>query len=101
MTIKDSQPSPLRRPIYKDLPKDTLLRRAEGAEALTELGFQTSAATLSTLAVRGGGPQFRLYGRFPLYRLDDLLVWAASRLTGPVASNSEAAAARLRAREVA
>jgi len=62
---------------------DTLLRRAAAANALTEAGYPTSAATLATKATRGGGPLFRLYGRVPLYRWGDAIAWAQGRTTLP------------------
>jgi hypothetical protein len=68
---------------------ETLLKRSETAEALTESGFPTSPATLATKATRGGGPTFRRYGRIPLYRWGDSLEWARSRLTKPIRSTSE------------
>jgi hypothetical protein len=72
------------------LPDDTLLTRRGAAEALTAAGFPTRAATLATRASRGGGPVFRKYGPRPLYRWDDLLDWAQSRLSQPMRSTSEA-----------
>lgn len=74
------------------LPTDpnTLLRRRPCATALTEAGFQTSAATLATKATRGGGPPFRRFGRVPLYRWGDALEWANSLLSAPMRSTSEA-----------
>jgi hypothetical protein len=68
---------------------DALLRRKPTATALTEAGFQTSDKTLATLACRGGGPKFRKYGRYPVYRWGDALEWAQSRLSAPVHSTSE------------
>jgi hypothetical protein len=68
---------------------DALLRRDPTATALTEAGYQTSPTTLATLASRGGGPQFRKYGRYPVYRWGDALEWAKSRLSPPVYSTSE------------
>jgi hypothetical protein len=74
------------------LPTDpnTLLRRRPCATALTEAGFQTSAATLATKATRGGGPPFRRFGRVPLYRWGDALEWANSLMSAPMRSTSEA-----------
>ena len=66
------------------------LRRTATAEALTEAGFPVSAATLATKATRGGGPPFERFGRVPLYRWSDALQWAASKLSGPYSSSSEA-----------
>jgi hypothetical protein len=72
---------------------DTMLRRRATAEALTAAGYPIREATLSTKAVRGGGPPFRLFGRVPLYRWGDSLAWANARLSPPRRSTSEADAA--------
>ena len=69
---------------------DTLLSRKETAELLTARGFETAEATLATKASRGGGPQYRLFGRKPLYRWGDALDWALSRLSDVRSSTSEA-----------
>ena len=45
--------------------------------------------TLAKMAVTGGGPEFQLFGRFPLYSKEALDNWAKSRLSGPVSSTSE------------
>lgn len=68
---------------------DALLGRRETAEALTEAGFKTAETTLATMAVRGGGPPFQKFGRFPLYRWGNSLNWAQSRLSKVVTSTSE------------
>jgi hypothetical protein len=60
-----------------------LLRRKEAAKYLAEKrGVPIAPQTLAKLAVVGGGPIFRKFSRFPLYALDDLDHWAASKL-GP------------------
>jgi len=69
---------------------DTLLRRRDLAQALTDKGYPTAAATLATKATRGGGPPYRMWGRIPLYRWGDALAWAERRLTEPRSSSSEA-----------
>ncbi len=69
---------------------NTLLRRRQTADALTEAGFPTAETTLATKATRGGGPPYRAYGRIPLYRWGDALAWAESRLSVPRRSTSEA-----------
>jgi hypothetical protein len=68
---------------------ETLLRRKAAAAALTSIGLPTAESTLATLASRGGGPIYRRYGRFPLYRWGDLLDWAQGRLSPLAASTSE------------
>jgi hypothetical protein len=45
---------------------DTLLTRDETAEALTRTGFRIKRATLATMATRGGGPDYSVFGRMPL-----------------------------------
>lgn len=62
---------------------DALLRRAVTAKALTEAGYPTSAATLATMAVRGGGPVYQCYGRIPLYRWGNVIAWAQNRMSAP------------------
>ena len=66
-----------------------LLRRRPTAEALTAAGYPVRAATLATLATRGGGPPYRLFGRVPLYRWGDAVEWAQSRLSDPCHNTSE------------
>jgi hypothetical protein len=73
---------------------DALLRRARTADALTEAGYPTSPATLATLATRGGGPPYQLYGRIPVYRWANSLAWAERRLSPLVRSSAEADLAR-------
>ncbi|MCB8877603.1 DNA-binding protein [Acidisoma silvae] len=62
---------------------DARLTRDEAAKFLTDLGFQTKPATLATIATRGGGPTFQHFGKRPLYRREDLLAWAHSKLSAP------------------
>jgi hypothetical protein len=69
---------------------DALLRRKAVAVALTEAGYPIAAATLATMAVRGGGPPYVLFGRIPLYRWGEVHAWAAGRLTAPRRSSAEA-----------
>lgn len=68
---------------------DARLTRDEAAKFLTDLGFQTKPATLSTIATRGGGPVFQHFGKRPLYRREDLLAWAHSKLSAPKRNTSE------------
>jgi hypothetical protein len=69
---------------------DALLNRRDAAAALTAAGYPVARATLATRASRGGGPQYRKFGRVPLYRWGDLLAWAQSRMSEPMCSTSEA-----------
>jgi hypothetical protein len=62
---------------------DALLTRHETAAALTDEGFRIKAATLATMATRGGGPPYRIFGRVPLYRWETSLAWAHGRLATP------------------
>jgi hypothetical protein len=64
------------------------MRRKMASEyLLEEHGIQLSPATLAKLAVIGGGPPFRLDGRFPIHDRDDLDVYAVKRL-GPLRSST-------------
>jgi hypothetical protein len=69
------------------------LDRKTLALTLTAAGFPISEATLATMASRGGGPAFQLWGRKPLYPWGGSLEWAENRLSALVRSASEARAA--------
>src|ERR1051326_7384184 len=72
---------PLGKPMnFHDFGNDTLLSRAEAAEALTAYGCRTSYLTLNTLACRGGGPPFRKIGVAPAYRWTDCRGWADAKI---------------------
>ena len=73
---------------------DRLLTRQATAAALTEAGYPTAPATLSTKATRGGGPAFVKFGPRTLYRWRDALAWAESRVSKPRASTAEGDADR-------
>jgi hypothetical protein len=77
------------------IPSDQNARLARDTLALTltAAGFPISKATLATLASRGGGPAFQLWGKKPLYSWGTALKWAEGRLRAPVRSTSEARAA--------
>jgi hypothetical protein len=57
------------------------LRRKQAAEALSAAGYPVTEATLNTKASRGGGPPYKVFGRFPLYEWGDLLAWAESQMS--------------------
>lgn len=66
------------------------LNRKGASQYLKEKhGIQRSPATLSKLAVIGGGPRFRKDGRTPLYPIEELDAWAAKKLSPVVGSTSE------------
>lgn len=56
-----------------------LLTRTQCADKLTELGYPISTPTLATLASRGGGPRYRMFGHKALYSLTTALAWARAR----------------------
>lgn len=57
-----------------------LLTRKDAAMILTASGFPMSEATLATMATRGGGPPYHLFGKYALYSRDLLMDWARSRM---------------------
>lgn len=68
------------------------LRCKAAAEYLkSKYGFG-AFRTLAKLATIGGGPKFRMTGRFPVYAFEDLDTWALGRMGEPVSSTSEARA---------
>jgi hypothetical protein len=62
-------------------------RRVASDYLAAEHGVRLSANTLAKLAVVGGGPRFRLDGRFPLYERRELDSFAAARL-GPLRAST-------------
>jgi len=69
-----------------------LLRRAEAASYLQDRCGAFTVQTLATYACRGGGPKFRVLGRYPVYLPADLDDWLERRLSAPVSRNAELAA---------
>ncbi len=74
-------------------PEPLLLDRRAASALLAEIGIPCAAATLATLATRGGGPLYSKFGSRVVYRRDDLVTWAQAKLTPPRRSTSEADAA--------
>ena len=70
-------------------------------KALTKAGYPIKSKTLATMATRGGGPPYRLFGRRALYRWGDSLQWAQRRLSAPRCTTSEADATTGRGGEMA
>jgi hypothetical protein len=66
----------------------------QAAAFLTDLGFKTAPATLNKLRCVGGGPEFELWGRRPLYTDLSLLRWAQARTTPVRRSTSDRAASQ-------
>jgi hypothetical protein len=63
-----------------------------GASAfLAERGYKTAPATLNKMRCVGGGPEFELFGRRPLYTEKALLEWVQARTTPPLRSTSDPA----------
>jgi len=58
------------------------LTRKEAAAYLRKHGLACGHLRLSHLAMTGEGPQFRYWGRFPIYTEDDLDAWIRARLDG-------------------
>jgi hypothetical protein len=69
--------------------RDTFLSRIELSAELEKLGLPCAAATLATMAVRGGGPVYTKFGPYARYRWGTAYDWAMARLTQPRVSTSE------------
>jgi hypothetical protein len=67
--------------------------RKHATAYLRQRGIPCGDAFLAHQAVTGEGPLFRYSGRHPVYTEEDLDAWIESRLSAPVRSPSEAAAA--------
>jgi hypothetical protein len=84
------EPESVKLPIHPD----AVLRRRAVAAELSALGYPVAASTLATMAVRGGGPPYRVFGRIPLYRWADAVAWAEGRMSAPRCTTSEGDAQR-------
>jgi hypothetical protein len=71
-----------------DVRRDT----RQAAAFLSERGYRVAAATLNKMRCVGGGPDFELFGRRPVYREKSLLDWAQARTTHVLRSTSDPAA---------
>ncbi len=75
-------------------PERPRLRRSEvPAYMLEKHGIPVALKTLNKFASVGGGPAMEYFGRIPLHRPEDLDAWASERLSKPVRSTAEKAAA--------
>lgn len=61
----------------------------QAAAFLTDIGFRTAPATLNKLRCIGGGPEFELFGRRPIYSEKSLLDWVRARTTPMRRSTSD------------
>jgi hypothetical protein len=64
-------------------------RKQAGEYLLAKYGFGAEK-TLAKLAVIGGGPEYQIAGRIPLYVPEDLDKWALAKISGPIRCTSEA-----------
>jgi hypothetical protein len=72
----------------------SFMRRSAAASYLKGRYGHGSEKTLAKLACLGGGPEFhKAGGRVVLYTREALDTWALARISGPLKSTSEAAAA--------
>lgn len=69
--------------------QSTYLRREQAAAYINEHYGAYTTETLAKLATVGGGPPFVKFGRFPLYKPEDLDAWAEARMSRKVRSTSE------------
>jgi hypothetical protein len=68
---------------------DEILTRKEAARFLrSQFGLRTTAASLATMASRGGGPRFIPIGRYRNYLKRDLMEWACQQCSGFLDSTS-------------
>src|SRR5262249_3374913 len=70
---------------------DTRLDTRQASAFLAERGYKTASATLNKKRCVGGGPEFELFGRRPLYTEKALLEWVQARTTPHLRSTSDPA----------
>ncbi len=64
------------------------INRTQASEYLANQGLQVAKTTLQKLATIGGGPVYHRFGKFAVYKTDDLDAWASAKLSGPRHSSS-------------
>lgn len=71
--------------------RDTYYRRKEAASFLkTKFGLEVAPDTLKMWFIRrSDGPPVRYWGRWPVYREDELIEWARRRVSLPRTSSSQ------------
>ena len=69
------------------------LSRIQASNYLGSRGIPVACQTLAKWASTGGGPRFVKFGRKPLYTLQSLDEWLATRLSSEMRSTSEMEAA--------
>jgi hypothetical protein len=72
---------------------DARLDTRQASAFLSDRGYNTAPATLNKMRCVGGGPEFELFGRRPLYTETALLEWVRARTTRPLRSTSDLAGA--------
>ena len=72
------------------LPTALRLSRSQSATFLRAFGYPVSANRLAKLAVYGGGPEYRTWGRTVVYSPLALLEWARNRESAPSSHTSQA-----------
>ncbi len=66
------------------------LPRQEASEYIhNRWGLKYSPKTLAKLACTGGGPEYQVFGRTPVYLPANIDKWVLSKLSEPVRSTSE------------
>ena len=73
------------------MPSDTYYRRKEAAAFLkAKFGLEVAPDTLKAWFIRrSDGPPVRYWGRWPVYREDELIEWATRRVSLPRTSSSQ------------
>ena len=66
----------------------------QASDFLIERGYKIAPATLNKKRCVGGGPEFELFGRRPLYTERALLEWVQSHTTDSLRSTSDLTARR-------
>jgi hypothetical protein len=86
-----------RRPSYLEaqMHKGRKYSREEAARLLRANGLRTTAASLATMATRGGGPPYFKIGKHCFYLQIDLEIWLAKRSTCMLDSTSTPHGAKL------
>lgn len=73
----------------QQIPTFGLMRRGQLPGYIkAKYGLDVSTQRFDKLACSGGGPKFRLWGRFPYYAAADVDLWVEATLSPPITSTA-------------
>jgi len=71
------------------IPQRFFLPPTTASQYIKSLGLSATPRTLSKLRSRGGGPEYRKFGRHVVYDIESINAWISKRLSQQMTSTSD------------